>query len=243
MSSDNAKIVRMILRFRLLSGPRKGQEFRLNAGDVVGRSSTAISLLDPKVSSRHAEVKCLDEGVWELVDLGSANGIRYLGKKTRRILLKPGTQFRIGNTDIEVVEEKSSEPNRPVNPNRSIGAPPAPPENKVTIQDFLSQVEALSSHRKPSQFTILENPVEVTCVTGLEAGTTWFLSYLPRDFGYENIDIRLTDPSLGSKNLQLQSVTRSDIQCELNGEEKVTLKSGQTYEFGPYVFRVEVLKA
>jgi Protein of unknown function (DUF3662)/FHA domain len=67
---------------------------------VVGRSREAdIVLQDPNVSRRHAELRRGDEG-WQVVDLGSTNGIKVNGRRVDSQQLSAGDQITIGVTDL-----------------------------------------------------------------------------------------------------------------------------------------------
>jgi hypothetical protein len=67
---------------------------------VLGRSREAdIVLQDPNVSRRHAELRRGDEG-WQVVDLGSTNGIKVNGRRVDHQPLRPGDQITIGVTDL-----------------------------------------------------------------------------------------------------------------------------------------------
>ena len=67
---------------------------------VVGRSREAdIVLQDPNVSRRHAELR-RDEDGWQIVDLGSTNGIKVNGRRVNHQPLSPGDQISIGVTDL-----------------------------------------------------------------------------------------------------------------------------------------------
>jgi Protein of unknown function (DUF3662)/Inner membrane component of T3SS, cytoplasmic domain len=67
---------------------------------VVGRSREAdIVLADPNISRRHAELRRDDDG-WQIVDLGSTNGIKVNGRRVDSQALRPGDQITIGVTDL-----------------------------------------------------------------------------------------------------------------------------------------------
>jgi Protein of unknown function (DUF3662)/FHA domain len=67
---------------------------------VVGRSREAdIVLQDPNVSRRHAELR-RDDGGWQVVDLGSTNGIKVNGRRVDSQQLSAGDQITIGVTDL-----------------------------------------------------------------------------------------------------------------------------------------------
>jgi hypothetical protein len=67
---------------------------------VLGRSREAdIVIQDPNVSRRHAELR-RDEGGWQVVDLGSTNGIKVNGRRVDQQPLSPGDQITLGVTDL-----------------------------------------------------------------------------------------------------------------------------------------------
>jgi len=67
---------------------------------VLGRSREAdIVLQDPNVSRRHAELR-REDGGWQIVDLGSTNGIKVNGRRVANQPLSAGDQITIGVTDL-----------------------------------------------------------------------------------------------------------------------------------------------
>ena len=67
-------------RLTFRSGPRQGTSFDFDHSLVVGRSKNVdLQLDDASVSRRHASI-VLEQGVWRLVDLGSANGTDLNGR-------------------------------------------------------------------------------------------------------------------------------------------------------------------
>jgi len=80
----------------VLDGPRA----------TIGRSKSAECVLaDPNVSRRHAELRRSDSGDWQIVDLGSTNGVKVNGRRVASTRLSPGDQVTVGTTtflfDIE----------------------------------------------------------------------------------------------------------------------------------------------
>jgi pSer/pThr/pTyr-binding forkhead associated (FHA) protein len=76
----------------------------LNAGLVIGRSSSANLVIDDEFASgRHARVVPGPNG-WLLEDLSSTNGT-YIGEQriTGSVAVRSGQQFRIGQTKFELV--------------------------------------------------------------------------------------------------------------------------------------------
>jgi hypothetical protein len=75
-------------------------------GLVIGRGSEAdLRVNDPGISRRHAEIKVNGLGFdldYQIVDLGSTNGITVDGKKVRQAVLRDGTRVEIGSTRMLV---------------------------------------------------------------------------------------------------------------------------------------------
>jgi hypothetical protein len=69
-------------------------------GAVLGRSREAdITLEDPNVSRRHAEIRP-EKGAWWIVDLGSTNGVEVNGEKVDRIQLNNEDRVIIGRSEL-----------------------------------------------------------------------------------------------------------------------------------------------
>ena len=80
----------------VLDGPRA----------TIGRSkSVECVLADPNVSRRHAELRRSETGDWQIVDLGSTNGVKVNGRRVPATRLSPGDEVTLGTTtflfDIE----------------------------------------------------------------------------------------------------------------------------------------------
>ena len=73
---------------------------------VLGRSREADCVFaDPNVSRRHAELRRGPTGDWQIVDLGSTNGVKVNGRQSDGARLSPGDEVVMGTTrftfDIE----------------------------------------------------------------------------------------------------------------------------------------------
>jgi len=67
---------------------------------LVGRSRECdVVLNDPNVSRRHAELRREGRG-WEVIDLGSTNGIKVNGRRQDHARLEPGDRITLGLTDL-----------------------------------------------------------------------------------------------------------------------------------------------
>jgi hypothetical protein len=77
------------------------------AGDpfVIGRSRECDLVLDdPNVSRRHAELRREDDG-WAVHDLGSTNGIKLNGNRSRGGRLSPGDEITLGLSRLTFEQE------------------------------------------------------------------------------------------------------------------------------------------
>jgi Protein of unknown function (DUF3662)/FHA domain len=73
---------------------------------VLGRSKDCDCILrDPNVSRRHAELRRGSTGDWQIVDLGSTNGVKVNDRRVETSRLSPGDEVTLGTTrfvfDIE----------------------------------------------------------------------------------------------------------------------------------------------
>jgi hypothetical protein len=63
---------------------------------VIGRSRDAdLTLDDPNVSRRHAELR-RDDGGWTIADLASTNGVKVNGRRVAEQRLQPGDEITVG---------------------------------------------------------------------------------------------------------------------------------------------------
>jgi hypothetical protein len=77
-----------------------GGRHELGVRTVIGRSRDCdVTLDDPNVSRRHAEVRRENGGYW-VVDLGSTNGVVLNGKRVERARLEPDDSILLGTTEL-----------------------------------------------------------------------------------------------------------------------------------------------
>jgi pSer/pThr/pTyr-binding forkhead associated (FHA) protein len=86
-------------RLVMLAGPTPAAEFPLSRPRmIIGRGDGVDILIDHQaVSRRHCEVVALEEGRFEVVDLGSANGLLVNGQELRRAILDAGDVLMLGD--------------------------------------------------------------------------------------------------------------------------------------------------
>lgn len=82
-------VIEIDRRERMLTGPR----VVIGRGDDVG-----LTLRDPNVSRRHAELRQSGSGQWQIIDLGSTNGIKVNGRRTDSATLHEGDEVTVGTT-------------------------------------------------------------------------------------------------------------------------------------------------
>jgi pSer/pThr/pTyr-binding forkhead associated (FHA) protein len=92
-------------RLVVVVGPTPGQEYPLDRDHVtIGRSEDAtISINHSSVSRLHAELVSLGNGRYEIIDKGSANGIRVNGVDLRRGILEAGDALELGDVRLRFV--------------------------------------------------------------------------------------------------------------------------------------------
>jgi len=89
---------------RVIAGPDSGKVFDLSSGGcyIVGRQAEDIPLNDPKVSSRHAEIKVLGPDEYYIIDLASTNGTLLNGKRVERRKFKHEDEIQLGDTILRI---------------------------------------------------------------------------------------------------------------------------------------------
>jgi pSer/pThr/pTyr-binding forkhead associated (FHA) protein len=92
-------------RLVLMAGPGQGQEFVLAGSRVVlGRGEECeVSINHPSVSRVHAEIRKVGERHYELVDLGSANGVRVNGVELPSSMLDARDVIELGDVLLKYV--------------------------------------------------------------------------------------------------------------------------------------------
>lgn len=77
------------------------------AGAVLGRSRECdITLNDPNVSRKHAEIRSDGRGGWLVEDLGSTNGVKVNGRRINGPTeLESGDRLALGTADVRFVVE------------------------------------------------------------------------------------------------------------------------------------------
>ena len=86
-----------VYKLKGTSGSVINQSFPFGESVVLGSSADCdIQLDEPGVSSRHAEIRLLDEKSLQLKDLGSKTGTLLNGEPVTETLLGSGDEIRIG---------------------------------------------------------------------------------------------------------------------------------------------------
>jgi ABC transport system ATP-binding/permease protein len=94
-------------RLVVLVGPNPGVEFPLDGGTevAIGRAEEcAVSINHPSVSRVHARVQKLSNGRYEVIDQGSANGLRVNGVDLARKVLEAGDMIELGDVKLRFLE-------------------------------------------------------------------------------------------------------------------------------------------
>ncbi len=92
-------------RFVMLIGPTQGAEFPLEGERLmIGRGEECdLCINHASVSRVHAEVRLVGEGRYELVDKGSANGVRVNGADLERALLDARDVVELGDVVLKFI--------------------------------------------------------------------------------------------------------------------------------------------
>ena len=91
-----------VARLDFIMGPLASHSVDLSSdvttiGSVAGNT---IVLADPAVSRKHAGIRRGQDGLYELADLGSTNGIYVNGHRVPKKTLQEGDVIRVGNSEL-----------------------------------------------------------------------------------------------------------------------------------------------
>lgn len=91
------------VRIEAIDGPAKGATLLLERGTAIAGSSSRSDLVlkDDAVSRQHASFELL-HGAVRVRDLGSRNGLSFLGARVEAALLPIGTTLTIGRTQLRI---------------------------------------------------------------------------------------------------------------------------------------------
>ena len=152
---DDLSLRRFIVTAQVVVGPDQGLEATRDDGALrIGSGSTChLVLTDDTVSRHHCELVRDDHG-YLLRDLGSTNGT-YVGRiRVRECYIEPGTEIRVGQTEISFGATDHTEPIR-FQPRRSFGRLRSRSQSMSAIYSLLERVA----------------PTELTCMILGETGT------------------------------------------------------------------------
>ena len=80
----------------------QGEKWAVNKDRFVigrGRQSSDLTLKDPNVSRQHAMVE-YQNGVYFIVDMGSTNGVEFMGQRIARKVIAEGDIYRICDHEV-----------------------------------------------------------------------------------------------------------------------------------------------
>jgi pSer/pThr/pTyr-binding forkhead associated (FHA) protein len=80
----------------------QGQSFLVNKDKFVigrGKQTSDLTIKDPNVSRQHAMIE-FDGTTYFIVDLGSTNGLEYLGQRVQRKAISDGDIIRICDHEL-----------------------------------------------------------------------------------------------------------------------------------------------
>jgi hypothetical protein len=187
------------LILEILSGPRKGTRVPLRVGLKLGRKVGDVTFPDPKISGKHAHIEQDSKGEWNLVDDGSANGIRIAGRRVPRLVLRHGMQFNLGDTLCGIVDEgATSEKPVALNPSYDPSATfsgvvvQRPVDWRNFILDWINKNKA-QIEDKIQPVTAFKPGLILKFVQGPQLTTEWEMGYGPRQVGAKSIEFPILE--------------------------------------------------
>jgi pSer/pThr/pTyr-binding forkhead associated (FHA) protein len=228
----------MNLRLIVIEGPRRGEEFTVKDEIVIGRKKGDLQLLDDKASNLHAKVYS-DDKILYIEDLGSSNGTLVNGEKIEKAEIKAGDVISIGSTLLRVdvyVDKKKSK----------IETGSWQELADKLLASALQRFEKLPVPvKRCGPFT---DVVELEFTRGLQAGSSYFFGFGPRQIGAHCSDALLFEPDAPGVAFELHP--SGDAVCEFRSSvegvlvnnvqvKSQKLKNGDRISFGQTIIVVK----
>lgn len=233
----------MILR--VTSGPLEGKIFQIEENIILGRSTGNILLKDPKVSNPHAQIhKSNDQYI--LKDLSSKRGIYYQDGTVAHLILQPGVAFQLGSTIFQV-DEKPSEQHFPSVAGQELKGEAGEDLKTQLIKQLEFSLNVVKDQNRSLNF--LKNPICLQFEKGVQKGTCWNVSYLPRKVGSIEADLPLIDPQapkvsfelfLEKENIMFSTCHTDVVLLNYRQVQKEQLKHGDLIVVGSAYIRVSL---
>ena len=204
---------------KALSGPVEGRSFDVKQGLKIGRSEGDIILDDSSVSSLHAKIDIYPNGKMMILDQDSKNKILIDGREIIKSILERGTKFKIGKTEFEVALIMTAE---------------------EVVSNFMKKLSK-KIQDNPLALRPFSKPLEVSFISGLQKGQSYYLSYGPRFFGSESVDFPLFEKTAPKKSFVITPeesgpyfITKEPELVCFNGEQikKCKIKNGDKVLIG-----------
>jgi hypothetical protein len=231
----------MALYLEISDGPSAGQRYRLNLGVRIGRGKADILINDPKISSTHAQVEKDKNGQLILVDRDSANGLVIGSTRVKKVILKQGVRFIMGNTSLRVVQLFGEDQ----------------PDEEKAPQDWretlTTQIPKIQTTNRPTPIAIgaFVPALRLDFRKGNQPPEKMIIGYGPRKAGSEGLDIEIHDSQAPSVAFELipvdgnaRYVTQHPKTVLLNGNSISSdiLNEGDRIEIGKTVITIKFEK-
>jgi DNA-binding NtrC family response regulator len=116
------------IRIEVVAGPARPAPLVRESGTLIAGShaSSDLVLEDGSVSRQHARLELLGDGV-RVVDLGSTNGVKYLGARVREAVVPLGGEVHLGRSVLRFTAAEREATDHPTRTSfgRLLGASPA----------------------------------------------------------------------------------------------------------------------
>ncbi len=195
----------MAMHLEILNGEKAGTIWTILDGKTIGRKIGDYIVPDIKASAQHAKLVLRGDRFY-LIDLGSANGIKFGGQTVKELEMVPAVEFSLGRTNFrvsaspELVMDTADSPSKSLSGDDlsdSLGPSPvirAPAwiESLIAMNDFL---RTKVNHNSRS-ISFAKRPVILKVIQGNQTGEEWSIGYGPRRFGSDPLENTIWDEEL-----------------------------------------------
>ncbi len=230
--TEPALTVRLPHRLVVLIGPRQGEEYPLQ-GDrfLVGRGDECEIILEHgSVSRVHAEIRRIGDDRFEVIDKGSANGLRINGHELTRALLDGRDVLEIGDVVLKYIAQgqvfrASADEGVRIAAFAGSGPPPTTSSGKTTTGSIVAAVlgalivagaltyfiqarRSDASHRTPKELTALESLIERGDLVGAAAKMDSLGTLAKSLAEYDGLQRRWAEAALSAGSTKLEEEER-----------------------------------
>lgn len=183
----------------------------LRNGFILGKEPDGLFFNDKEMAAQHAIINYDFKKSWNIECLAPQR-MRLGSEELSRATLVLGLIFHLGQTGFKVVER----------PPRASGL------WKKDLADWLLRFPA---RQTSTEIFFFSNPIRLSFIQGPQYEDFYTLGYGPRELGYNNLDLNITDPSAPGQVVKFFQIGKQPCIENLCGDRATINGSGFDQHF------------